>query len=181
VRALLDAQPQALLVASPFCTVEEGQAILALAKRRGTTPLFVAPGPNGLKDDLLHTGDPCPNRRGLADLGFQPIESKELAKQLAASKAAVLFGERVVELAGQAALAALPASVSLAVFDCHAPDAAACTVAIGVPTWVERSGTYVNVDGHKGPISAVKAAPAGVRALARHLAALDVRVEAARS
>ncbi|MFO1012065.1 MAG: 2Fe-2S iron-sulfur cluster-binding protein [Planctomycetota bacterium] len=181
VRALLDAHADALFVASPFCTVEEGAAILALAKRRGATPLFVSPGPNGLKDDVLHTGDPCPNRRGLAELGFQPIEPKELAKKLAASKAAVLFGERVVELAGAAAIAALPATVSLAVFDCHAPEGAAVVVAIGVPTWVERSGTFVNVDGHKGPISAVKPAPSGVRALARHLAALEGRVEAARS
>ncbi|MBI5363622.1 MAG: (2Fe-2S)-binding protein [Planctomycetes bacterium] len=181
VRALLDAHSDALFVASPFCTVEEGASIQALAKRRGTTALFVAPGPNGLKDALLHTGDPCPNRRGLTELGLQPIEPKELAKKLASSKAAVLFGERVVELAGAAAIAALPTSTALAVFDCKAPDAAACTVAIGVPTSVERTGTWINVDGQKGPIAAVKPAPAGVRALARHLAALDLRAEAARS
>lgn len=181
VRALLDAHADALLVASPFCTVEEGAALQALAKRRGTTALFVSPGPNGLKDDLLHTGDPCPNRRGLAELGLLAIEPKELAKKLAASKAAVLFGERVVELAGASEIAALPTSTTLAVFDCKAPEAAACAIAIGVPTWVERSGTYVNVDGHKGPIAAVKPAPAGVRALARHLAALTFGVEAARS
>ena len=180
VRALLDAHPDALLVASPFCTVEEGGAIQALAKARGTSACFVAPGQNGLKDDLLHTGDPGPNRRGLTEAGLQPIEPKELAKKLAAAKAAVLFGERVVELAGAPAIAALPATTALAVFDCHAPDAAACAVAIGIPTWVERSGTYVNVDGHRGPISAVKPAPAGVRALGRHLAALE-RAEAGRS
>ena len=31
-----------------------------------------------LKDELLHTGDPCPNRRGLTELGFEPVEPAAL-------------------------------------------------------------------------------------------------------
>jgi NADH-quinone oxidoreductase subunit G len=180
LRRLLDAHKDALIVASPFCTVEEGQALLALARARGTTPLFVSPPPNGLKDDLLHTGDPAPNRTGLTQLGFQPIVPRELAQKLATVRAALLIGERVCELAGIDALRAVAPSTEVAVLDCHAYDLPAAVVQIGVPTWVERSGTLVNVDGHRGPISAVKPAPAGVRSIQRHLGALTTAEAALR-
>jgi NADH-quinone oxidoreductase subunit G len=173
VRGLLAERTGALVVLSPFCTVEEGAALLAFANARGAKVVFVSPASNGLADKLLHTGDPAPNRRGLTELGIAGVDAKELVKQIAAAPAALLAGERVCELLGRDALRALPPAVQLAVFDCHAPDAAACVVAIGVPTWVERTGTYVNVDGHRGPIAAAKPAPAGVRALTRLLRDLD--------
>lgn len=173
VRGLLAERAGALVVLSPFCTIEEGAAVLAFAAARGATVVFVSPASNGLADALLHTGDPAPNRRGLAELGIAGVDAKELVKKLAAAPAALLVGERVCELLGRDALRGLPVSVPLAVFDCHAPDAPACVVAVGVPTWVERTGTYVNVDGHKGPIAAAKPAPAGVRALTRLVVELN--------
>ena len=66
-------------------------------------------------------------------------------------------------------LAALPASLRLFVFDCHALDVPAVDACVGVPNWVERTGTWVNVDGVRGPISAAKQRPPGVRTLERHL------------
>jgi NADH-quinone oxidoreductase subunit G len=162
----------ALLLASPFLTVEEGAALLAFARARGLAPHFLSPAPNGLKDDVLHTGDPCPNRRGLAELGFLPIDAAAAQAKLAGAKAALLVGDRIAELVGLEALAALPTPLRLAVFDAYALDVPALDVLVGLPTHVERAGTWVNVDGHRGPISAAKAAPKGVRSLDRILGAL---------
>jgi NADH-quinone oxidoreductase subunit G len=167
---LLALHPDALLLASPFLTIEEGEKLLAFAGARGLAPLFVSPAPNALADDVLHTGDPCPNRRGLTELGFTPIEPVAAVGKLAESKAAVLVGDRIAELVGLEALAALPPSLRLVVFDVCRIDVPALDVLIGLPTHVERSGTWINVDGHRGPISAAKAPPNGVRSVDRLLA-----------
>ncbi len=169
---LLALHPDALLFASPFLTLEEGRALLAFARARGLVPLFVSPAPNGLADAVLHTGDPCPNRRGLAELGFAPIGAAEALAKLSAAGAAVLVGDRIAELVGLAGLAAQPASLRLVVFDAYRADVPALDALIGLPTHVERSGTWINVDGQVGPISAAKAPPPGVRTLDKHLAAL---------
>jgi NADH-quinone oxidoreductase subunit G len=92
---VLALHPGALLLASPFLTVEEGARLLAFARARGLAPLFVSPEPNALADALLHTGDPCPNRRGLTELGFAAIESQAALAKLAESKAAVLVGDGI--------------------------------------------------------------------------------------
>jgi NADH-quinone oxidoreductase subunit G len=166
---VLALNPGTLLVASPFLTLEEGARVKALGAEVGSAPVFVSPAPNGLADDLLHTGDPCPNRRGLSELGFAPLSPVELSSRLQGAQAAVLFGERVAELVGIETLRALPASLRLVVFDCHAVDVPAVDACLGVPNWVERTGTYVNRDGVRGPISAAKQMPPGVRTLERHL------------
>jgi len=158
----------AVVVASPFLTVEEGSTLLEFARARGLAPRFVSPPPNGLADELLHTGDPCPNRRGLSELGFAPVAPEEALRILAEAKAALLVGDRVaelVELGTPGGLAALPAPLRLFAFDCVLLDFPALDGQLGLPTHVERAGTWVNVDGHKGPISAVRAPPAGVRGL----------------
>src|SRR6185436_18567544 len=103
-------------------------------------PVFVSPAPNGLKDDLLHTGDPCPNRRGLTELGFAAQDAAAIAASLATAKSAVLVGERVAELVGVDALAKLPHELRTVLFDTRARDFPALDVAIGVPTHVEKIG-----------------------------------------
>jgi NADH-quinone oxidoreductase subunit G len=160
VAELLREDPAALLVASPFCTQEEGGAILELARARNAKAVFLSPAPNGLKDDLLHTGDPCPNRRGLTELGFVPLAAAEIGSP----RTLVLLGERSAELAG----AALSGAQRVALFDTHAsarPNVVAC---LGVATHVEKSGTWINVDGQRGVLGAAKPPPAGVRPL-QHL------------
>jgi NADH-quinone oxidoreductase subunit G len=157
VRDLLAEDPAALLVASPFCTQEEGALILELARSRGVLAYFLSPAPNGLADELLHTGDPCPNRRGLVELGFAPLAAGEIGRP----RTLVLFGERSAELAG----AALAGAGRVALFDCHDPALPNVAVCIGVPTHVERSGTWINVDGRRGVLGAVRQAPPGVRPL----------------
>lgn len=182
VRDALMGSKGALIVLSPFCTVEEGSALKELAQRHQAEIFFVSPAPNALKDDLLHTGDPCPNRRGLAELGIAGDTSANLAKRLAAAKVAIVAGERVVELLGTTAVKDLPATVTLYAFECHPVESRALRAEIGVANHVERTGTVVNVDGVRGPLAPAKPAPRGVRALTRHLedlARLSPRKEAA--
>jgi len=95
-----------LVVASPWLTQEEA----AHAKALGGELVFVSPPPSGLADELLNTGDPCPNRRGLTDLGFAALAADEVLARLASAPLAFLVGERVAELVGPEGLGTLPGS-----------------------------------------------------------------------
>jgi len=176
---MLRARPGAELVLSPFATLEEGQAALALARALDAKAVFVSPPQNALKDDFLHTGDPCPNRRGLTEMGIEGEEAEAILERLAAAPGAVLVGERVVELLGAEALAALPGSLRLLVFDTRAPEAPTAGICIGVPTHVEKSGHWLNLDGHRRLLTRAKAPPEGVRPLEESLERLVTMVGAA--
>ena len=169
---MLATHPERVLIGSPFMTVEEGHAALALATTLGAKACFVSPAANDLADDLLHTGDPCPNRRGLTDLGFEALTPEAALAALAGTQASVLCGERVVETVGLEPLRTLPASLRLVVLDTHAQDIDAADVFIGVPTRVEKVGHWINIDGHRGELGQAKAPPAGVELLERSLARL---------
>ena len=168
-RDMLVTHGEALLVASPFLTIEEAKELAGLGKTLGSRLLFVAPEANDLADDLLHTGDPCPNRRGLEDLGFEGLPPEEILLRVADNEAVVLVGERVADLIGRDAVAALPESLRVILLDTHLVDSPAVDVAIGVPNYVERSGTWINVDGHAGIISPARPAPQGTWMLERSL------------
>lgn len=157
------------IVASPFLTQEEATALAPVAKALNSKLVFISPEENDLKDDLLHTGDPCPNRRGLTDAGFEAKTREEVAALLGESSSALLVGERASSLVGIETLAELPKSLRLVVFDVLAPEVAATRVCIPIPNWVEKSGTVVNVDGHVGSIAPARSAPYGVRRLEENL------------
>ena len=140
----------------------------------------MSPAPSDLADDLLHTGDPCPNRRGLTEAGFEPAGAEELVAEIAEKDSCLLVGERVVELLGAEALAALDAGMRGILLECHLDELPLTDVCIGVPNHVEREGTWINVDGHVGRIAAAKPAPQGVWRSQRTLAALATLLEAAR-
>lgn len=170
VRDLWMAHRDALVIVSPFLTVEEGAKLREYATKLGSKPVFVSPPPNGLKDEVLHTGDPCPNRRGLTELGFAGVDARTLVEALPKAKAVILVGERVVELlGGLAAFAKVPEATRIAVFECHPLDVRNVEVCVGIPNHAERSGTYVNLDGKRGPIAPAKPAPLNVRPLTRLL------------
>jgi hypothetical protein len=128
-------------------------------------------------DDFLHTGDPCPNRRGLEELGFSARPAEELVASLREHASALLVGERVVELCGREAVAALPAELRLIAIDTRAPGGTAVDVAVGAPNAAERAGTWTNVDGLRRAINPAKPAPPGVWALTRTLAALRAALQ----
>jgi NADH-quinone oxidoreductase subunit G len=162
---LLRLDPTALIVASPWLTQEEGALLKALAP----APFFVSPPPSPLKDEFLHTGDPCPNRRGLTELGFAALEAQEVRARLAGAGTALLVGERVAEWVGAEALAGLSPALRLALLDTHALDVAALQIALGVPDSSERTGTWLNADGHAGTLSPARPAPPRVAPLTRTL------------
>lgn len=178
----LRARRPALCIGSPFLTDEEGAAFAAFAKSLGVKPSFVSPAASGLKDSLLNTGDPCPNRRGLTSLGFEAISVADARVRIAQAKVSVLAGERVIESIGRAELTAME-NARLITFDLHALDGQSADVCVGMPGQVEKSGTWTNIDGHRGVLAPARPAPAGVEPLARSLAALAASVapsEAAR-
>lgn len=175
VAELLRVHGAPLIVASPWLTQEEGERLRAL----GTELTFVSPAPSALADDFLHTGDPCPNRRGLTALGFAALEPVAALERLAGAGLALLVGERVVELLGAEALARLPESLCLVVLDTQALEAPAVRVEIGVPDSSERAGTWINVDGHVGTLAIARAAPPRVAPLTRTLDEIRQRTQAA--
>ena len=169
-RDMLVTHGETLIVASPFLTVEEGRELVAIGKTLGTARLvFVSPPPSDLADDLLHTGDPCPNRRGLADLGFEGLPAEELGAALEGCESLFLVGERVIELIGAESLAALPESLRVVLLETHYVDSPAIDVAIGIPDYVEREGTWINVDGIEHRIATARPAPPDVWRTARLL------------
>ena len=172
---LLRVYPEPTLLVSPWLTLEEGELVQAWAAGLGVDAAFVSPPPNDLADDLLHTGDPCPNRRGLTELGLSPVTAEEARERLEGAASAVLIGERIVELVGGETLAALPRTKRLVVLDTRALDVPATSVCLGVPNAVERTGTWVNVDGHRGTLDVARSAPPGVPPLTRTLEELRAR------
>jgi hypothetical protein len=95
------------------------------------------------------------------------------------AKLVFLVGERAGELAGIDALSTLPAWLRLVVFDTHPLAAPAACVEIGVPDSCERTGTWINVDGHAGRLAIARAAPPGVPPLVRSLAEVARRAKGA--
>lgn len=170
---IVQAHPQPLVLLSPFATQEEAQSALRLCATLGVKAKFVSPAPNALADDLLHTGDPCPNRRGLSELGLAPLEVAAAHAELLGARAAFLIGERIQSLLEVAELQKLPTTVRLVVFDTQAHDLAALDIAVGVPTHVEKSGRWVNVTGHVGVLDIAVPAPQGVGPLERTLDELN--------
>ena len=187
-RDMLVTHGATLIVASPFLTVEDGRQLLALCKTLSARLVFVSPEPSDLADDLLHTGDPCPNRRGLTDLGFEGLSPAGILQALGEVESALLVGERLGALLsarpraddpdpGDAApldpvgegLAGLPTSLRTILLGCEPIEAAAIGVAVGIPNQVERAGTWINVDGIEGCIAPARPAPAGVWTTARVL------------
>jgi NADH-quinone oxidoreductase subunit G len=173
--AALRSSGKVAIVASPWCTIEEAAEIQSLAGALGAAASFFSPEPNNLKDDLLHTGDPCPNRRGLSEAGLAAVKRSELAVACAGAQLVLLVGERIGELVGDA----LHATPRLAVLDTLAPEQSNVCVAIGVPNYAERTGTWINIDGQRGPIAAAKTAPHGVAPLTRTLQDLHSGIKSA--
>ena len=91
-----------------------------------------------------------------------------------------LISYAVGTLLGVEAVATLPSALRLVVFDTHLLDVPAADVCIGVPTHVEKSGHWVNVDGIVGKLDVARAAPHNVEPLTRTVERLAKRVLAAR-
>jgi len=162
------------VVASPFLTQEEAGALADVARALDVDVHFVSPEPNDLADDVLHTGDPCPNRAGLTELGFTASKPAELAEAVGSAGRILLVGERVVELCGDA-LDELEAR--LFVVDAFPCEHVKPEIALPAPVHVEKNGHWINVDGYRGRLTMARPAPSGVPALERTLADLALRLK----
>ena len=167
-------KPRFLL--SPWLTNEEAESAFQMARRVGIRAHFVSPPPSDLKDDLLHTGDPCPNRRGLEDLGFTPVTPEAAIDEINKTGSTVLIGERICDLIGREALVGLHRSVRVVVFDTHVLEAPAARVCVGIPDSFEKDGTWHNVDGIERRLTAAVPPPADVLSLPRLLESLGKRI-----
>lgn len=165
-----------VVIASPFMTQEEGRALLDLCKDLGSEARFIQPADNGLKDDLLHTGDPCPNARGLKDLGFKAISPKDAGKAVEGADVALLVGERVLRLLDGQDLG----TTKLVTFDTHGSLASGVEACIAAPFYVEKAGTWINVDGHVGRLTVARSVPTGVQPLERSLSELQAALSGAK-
>jgi NADH-quinone oxidoreductase subunit G len=165
-----------VILASAWLTIEEGQSLVSLAKQLAAEVRFVTPAASELADDLLHTDDPCPNRRGLTEAGLTAIDAQAALELINQSEVAVLIGERIAETIGIEALAEVPSTVRLFALDTVALNAPAVRASIGVPSSIERSGTWVNVDGFKGMLTIARPAPNDVAPLLRTLSDLAERI-----
>ena len=162
------------VVGSAWLSQEEATALKALADKLGAAATFVSPEANDLEDDLLHTGDPAPNRKGLEQLGFSAVSAADAAKAVAAADRAVLCGERVLSgLAGQDL-----GSTALVTLDTHPCLATGVEACIAAPFHVEKAGTWVNVDGLDRLLTVARQAPAGVEPLDRTLTTLLAELDA---
>ena len=166
----------AVIVLSPWVTQEEAERLKSIAETTGAELGFVSPPANDLKDDLLHTGDPAPNRRGLTDLGIDAIDAEAAREKIAGAAVAVLVGERVCDLVGREELGEVKSNARLFVLDTTALDAPAVRASIGVPSFIERTGTWVNVDGHERRIAIARSAPPRTAELTRTLDELARRL-----
>jgi NADH-quinone oxidoreductase subunit G len=173
---MLAANATRLVVLSPFATQEEAEAALQLARTLGAATCFVSPPDDGLADELLHTGDPCPNRKGLEALGVEGLAPEALLERLGAVEAAVLVGERAQELIGLEGLGGLPSGLRLIAFDLQAHAYPALDLAVGVPLHVEKQGHWLNVDGLRRELAVARSAPPGVEPLVRNLERLAALV-----
>lgn len=164
---ILVGNTQPLFILSPWVTMEEGQQLLALGETLNARMAFVSCEQNGLKDDLLHTGDPGPNRRGLTELGFAALTPEEILLAVPDHGTVLCVGERVADLLGQDKFNSLPSATRVILLDCSLPSPSAegkspIDLAIGVPNCVERVGHWINIDGIKRHILQARPAPQGV-------------------
>jgi NADH dehydrogenase/NADH:ubiquinone oxidoreductase subunit G len=180
---LREAGPRALLLASPYLTLEEGAALQELARALGATAHFLAP-PEGPGDGILRTGDPAPNRRGLADLGLAPLPPGEARARLAAAPAALLAGEKVLHLLHGLqpadAEAVPPPTASGArgmVLDTHPREGFA--LCLPARTAAEKSGRVRNLQGLDRILRPALSPPPGVPDGAELLARIAAAVPAA--
>jgi NADH-quinone oxidoreductase subunit G len=155
-----------LVIASPFLTNEEGKALLDLAKTVGAKPRVVLPeiGPS---DELLHTGDPCPNRKGLVDLGFEPLipgAASALREGSAPAKACLLAGEWIVdllEMGGNAAAFLDDPKFPTIVVERRRVDRAGVHMCLPAANAFEKSGTFTNSKGAPQALRAAVSLPPG--------------------
>jgi NADH-quinone oxidoreductase subunit G len=162
-RLLAEAGPDVVAICSPFATCEEGvefKRAFAFAK----TVCFFDPGRVAEDDGILHTDDPCPNRRGLTEVaGLAPLTAGELQDALPAARAVFLGGERSTQLLPDSLKVAMKDVPSVVIHTRRLENLTFAKVAIPCLSSAEKWGTWVNVTGVRQQVAASLPLPKGVR------------------
>jgi len=167
---------EAVLLASPYLTVEEGEAFRELAADLGTPPRVVLPEV-GEGDGILLTGDLVPNRRGLLEAGLEAVAPAEARALLAGAPAALLAGEKLLHVLHGVdpveptpELPALELPEHSVLLDTHLRDGFG--LCLPARTWVEKQGHVVNEQGLRRRLRLVLSPPPGCREDRETLAAI---------
>ncbi len=136
-----------LALLSPFATLEEGRAFRALFEDLpGAEAGFLAPRAAAKADRILHTDEPAPNRRGLADeVGLTQWPASEPPDPR--GRAVLLFGFGLDVFLPRAFREALGEACALVVHGHRAPAFGKPSVLIPARTPMEKTGTWINTDG----------------------------------
>jgi len=136
------------LVASGHLTIEDNQAVLALAASLGAKAEVFGGSwlPVGKPDTIARSGDPVANRKGSELLGI-PDNLDALVARAKEFDCLLVVGQDLVgaDAAKAAKLAVIPQRVVLASW--RDATVAQATVAVGVRCWAEVRGTMVNCNG----------------------------------
>ena len=163
------------VLVSPWASNEEAWLLAHLIGKLKGQHLDVMTGRVGgyPADEILHTDDPNPNRRGVAEAGIGP--GKKDGKDLEAIKEACAAGEidvlliwgagHVNDWGGDAfALGKGLEQVGQVIQITDEADEVTplATAVLPIRTWAERDGTWTNVDGHFSRFRRALSAPAGI-------------------
>jgi len=136
---------QRLLLLSPFASLEEGEALLDFSRALQEAGYehrlgFMKPENDGTADDLLRTGEPAPNVRGLEEtLGMKGISSTELES----GDELFAFGFGLERLCDGS-------KIHAQVWQSHSErSSASARLLLPCRTPFERSGYWVNSEGRK--------------------------------
>ncbi len=140
-----------LALASPFLTVEEGQAFLSLVEEAGFKG-FWSPPPTGRGDRHLRTDDPCPNRWGLEQLGLPSVHKEDLVSAISGASLVFLAGERLLSLLPPEILSLCAVKPVVLIERVLGGLEGAIQVALPGASWAEKSGTFVNAEGKRQEI-----------------------------
>jgi NADH-quinone oxidoreductase subunit G len=147
-------------ILSPFATCEEGQEFKRTFAGAATVG-FLDPGRKpGLADPLLHTDDPCPNRRGLTEIAeLQPVTIEAMVAAVRHARAVFLSGERLLLTLPELAKAVLQRVPNLVLHTRRLENLTSAVVALPCQSRAEKHGTWVNAQGLRQEILPALTAP----------------------
>lgn len=163
---LREASQDAFIVASPFLTQEEAKPLYAFTKELQCEAWFLAPNQKE-GDGVLKTGDPCPNRYGLLELGFKAITPEDLLKRAKTAPAVFLAGEKILQIlfgidpsTPHPELPYPEISARSILLDTHPRDGFG--LYLPAKTWAEKHGHVLNVDGIRRVLRPVLSGPENI-------------------
>ncbi|NBV13298.1 MAG: (2Fe-2S)-binding protein [Sphingobacteriia bacterium] len=134
-----------LFVASPFASLESNYALKQFAKEfNGSTPVYTQHIEESFKDNFLRQADRSPNQQSCELLGFTPISTENLSKELGQY-------ELVYFLENDRLLQSLDQNLGSTQVIAHATQQHSaleyCTLVLPAATHIEAAGTFINFQG----------------------------------